>query len=99
MLCSYALYSQGCQPDKSRVTGIQMYTQAGQDKTNLSNFHGVLRGTTGVIFDIVLLGDFVEPETKKKSEKEISPWTAVGISVLTPAVITGNADIQQEKER
>lgn len=77
-----------------------MYTRAGQDKTNLSNFHRVLRGTTGVIFDIVLLGDFVEPETKKKkNESEISPWTAVGISVFTLAVTTGNADMQQENER
>lgn len=93
MLCSYALYSQGCQPDKSRVTGTQMYIQAGQDKTNLSNFHRVLRGTTGVIFDIALLGDFVEPETKKK--KAVSKKKAV----LTPAVTTGNADIQEENER
>lgn len=73
MLCSYALYSQGCQPDKSRVTGIQMYTLAGQDKTNLSNFHRVLRGTTGVIFDIALLDDFVEPETKKKARDKNKP--------------------------
>ena len=69
MLCSYALYSQGCQADKSKVTSIPLYIQntfrqtvEGPEETNLSNFHRVLGRTSGVVLNFVPLDDFFKPE-------------------------------------
>lgn len=76
-------------------------SRRGQRKTNLSDFHRVLRGTAGVVLHVVLLGDFVEPELKKKKKKtetNISARTADGIWVSTPAATTRNVNVRQENK-
>lgn len=68
MLCSYALYSQGCQAEGYKHTTVYLkHIQAHcrvPEKTNLSNFHRVLGRTTSMVFNFVPLDNFFKPEIK-----------------------------------